>query len=473
MNRLKQLTTTGYLPPQALDLEEAVLGALMLEKTALLNVSDILNDECFYKPNHQKIYSAIITLSNNAIAIDILTVCEQLKKDGNLESIGGFFYITELTNRVASAANIEFHAKIIKQKFIQRDLIRLGTEIIKNSYDDTSDPFETIEYSTNNLYEMISGTLGRDFVTFDSLVSERYKLYCEGLKEGLTGISTGLSELDEITNGWQNNNLIILAARPAMGKTAMALHFIRNAAINQNLPVAIFSLEMSKEQLSDRIISAESEVELEAIKRRNLRNEQKIKIEKTSNKLFNCKIVIDESSTLTINQVKAKAIRLKQKHDIKLIVVDYLQLLSGSNKKGANREQEISEISRGLKHIAKDLNIPVIALSQLSRAVESRPGGNKKPMLSDLRESGSIEQDADVVMFLYRPEYYGIEEDENGNSTFGLTEIIIAKNRDGIVDTARCKFVGKFQRFENENESFDPFEEISENINTMPQSSKF
>lgn len=236
-----------------------------------------------------------------------------------------------------------------------------------------------------------------------------------------------------------------------MGKTAMALHFVRKAAIDLDLPVAIFSLEMSKEQLTDRIISAESEVELEALKKRNLRHDQSIKIDKTYDKLIKSNIIIDESSTLTINQLKSKAIRMQQKHGIKLIVVDYLQLMSGSKSKG-NREQEISEISRGLKQVAKELNIPVIALSQLSRQVENRPGGNKRPMLSDLRESGSIEQDADIVMFLYRPEYYGIEEDENGNSTAGLTEIIVAKNRDGQVDIAKCHFVGKFQRFFNESD---------------------
>jgi len=442
-------TNLGKLPPQALDLEEAVLGALMLEKKALIDVADILTEDVFYKDAHQKIYQAIKNLNAKSIAIDILTVTNELRQAGNLEMIGGAFFITELTNRVSNGANIEFHARIIKQKFIQRELIRISTEIINQSYEDTTDVFELLEHSSDCLFELNAGQLGKDFIEFNTLLYDRYKVYCEGLKVGLTGIGAGLRELDELTNGFQNNNLIILAARPSMGKTAMALHFIRKAAFEQNLPVAIFSLEMSKEQLIDRIISAESEVELEALKKRNLRPDQKLRIESSYDRLYKANIIIDESSSLTINQIKAKAIRMKQKHGIKMVVIDYLQLLSGS-KKTNNREQEISEISRGLKQISKDLNVPVIALSQLSRQVESRP--NKRPMLSDLRESGSIEQDADVVMFLYRPEYYGIDQDENGTSTAGLTEVIIAKNRDGVVDAARCKFIGKFQRFVNENE---------------------
>lgn len=455
------------LPPQALELEEVVLGALMLERDAIISVIDILTDETFYKAEHKAIFKSIMDLHNKSQSIDLLTVMENLKLRGALQNAGGAFYLTEITSRISGSANISFHAAILKQKELQRKLIDIGNNISSQSYSDLSDPLELIEKTSNKLYELLSGTLGRDFATMETLLPERLKNYEKPLVNGLTGISTGLNELDEITNGWQNGNLIILAARPSMGKTALALNFLRNAALNEKLPVAIFSLEMSKEQLIDRIISSECEIELEALKKRNLRPDQWHKLNSKSNNIYESQIIVDESSSLTINQVKAKAVRLKQKHNIGLIIIDYLQLLSGTKGKG-NREQEISEISRGLKHIAKDLSIPVIALSQLSRAVESRTGGSKKPMLSDLRESGSIEQDADVVMFLYRPEYYGICEDENGNPTSGVAEIIIAKNRDGVVDTARCNFVGKYQQFkdeENESFVFKDYQEITNEPN--------
>lgn len=439
------------LPPQSLELEEQVLGSLIVESQYLNEVIDILTENTFYKSEHKTIFKSILDLKSNSQNIDLLTITENLKKRGALQNCGGIEYIMNLSTQSTSSANIVYHSRILKQKELQRSIIEIGSKMVNNGYSDLNDPFEIIDNSSTNLYELISSSLGKDFVSFNSLVFDRIKKYNEGLKEGITGVASGLNELDQLTNGFQNNNLIILAARPAMGKTAMALHFVRKAAIDLDLPVAIFSLEMSKEQLTDRIISAESEVELEALKKRNLRHDQSIKIDKTYDKLIKSNIIIDESSTLTINQLKSKAIRMQQKHGIKLIVVDYLQLMSGSKSKG-NREQEISEISRGLKQVAKELNIPVIALSQLSRQVENRPGGNKRPMLSDLRESGSIEQDADIVMFLYRPEYYGIEEDENGNSTAGLTEIIVAKNRDGQVDIAKCHFVGKFQRFFNESD---------------------
>jgi replicative DNA helicase len=442
------------LPPQSLELEKTVLGALMVESHSFIQVSDILSEQTFYKAEHKAIFKSIIDLHSKSQNVDLMTVTENLKKRGALENAGGISFLMDIMNTATSSANVVYHARILKQKELQRSIIDIGNSLIAKGFSDLNDPFEIIDNTSTNLYELVSNTMGKDFVKFDSLVYGRFLKYRQGLKTGMTGIGTGLSELDALTNGFQNNNLIILAARPSMGKTAMALHFIRKAAFEQNLPVAIFSLEMSEEQLSDRIIAAESEVELEALKKFNLRPDQDIKIEDAYTRLIRSNITIDGSSSLTINQIRSKAIRMQQKDGIRMIVVDYLQLMSGSKNKG-NREQEISEISRGLKQVAKDLNIPVIALSQLSRQVENRPGGNKRPMLSDLRESGSIEQDADIVMFLYRPEYYGIEQDENGNSTAGLTEIIVAKNRDGGVDIARCNFVGKYQQFKDEeNNSF-------------------
>lgn len=453
----------GKLPPQATDLEEAVLGALMLEKDALSSVIDVLKSEVFYRDNHQKIFTAIKDLFEKSQPIDILTVTAQLRKQGELEMIGGAYYITELTSRVASAANIEFHSRIIIQKYIQRELIRISTETINSAYEDTSDVLDLLDKAEKNLFEIAQSNLRRDARKMDDLVQEALR-DIEALKDkkdGLTGVPTGFTGLDRMTSGWQKSDLVIIAARPAMGKTAFVLTCARNAAVDFDKPTVVFSLEMSSVQLVNRLISGEAEIEQEKIRKGTMEEWEWQQVHSKIGRLEKATLIIDDTPALNIFEFRAKCRRLKAQHDIQLIIIDYLQLMHGksadSKGGGGNREQEIGSISRALKSVAKELNVPVIALSQLSRAVETRPGNAKRPMLSDLRESGSIEQDADMVLFLYRPEYYGLTEDEDGNPTQGVGEVIIAKHRNGETGTVRLKFVGKYVKFTNLEEGMDGF----------------
>lgn len=451
----------GKLPPQAVDLEEAVLGALMLEKDALSSVIDILKPEVFYKDSHQKIFKTIRYLFEKTSPVDILTVTAQLRQFGELEMIGGAYYITELTNRVASAANIEYHSRIIIQKFIQRELIRISTEVINSAYEDTSDVLDLLDKAEKNLFDIAQNNLRRDSRKMDDIMHETLK-EIEALKDkkdGLTGVASGFTELDRMTSGWQKSDLVIIAARPAMGKTAFVLSCARNAAVDFNRPVVVFSLEMSSIQLVNRLISGETEIEQEKIRKGTLEEWEWQQIHSKIGRLEQAPLIIDDTPALNIFEFRAKCRRLKSQHDIQLIIIDYLQLMQGKadGKGGGNREQEIGSISRALKSVAKELNVPVIALSQLSRAVENRPGASKRPMLSDLRESGSIEQDADMVLFLYRPEYYGMTEDENGNPTNGVGEVIIAKHRNGETGIVRLKFVGKFVKFQDLDQGMGDF----------------
>ncbi|RFZ84665.1 replicative DNA helicase [Mucilaginibacter terrenus] len=451
----------GKLPPQATDLEEAVLGALMLEKDALSSVIDVLKPEVFYKDNHQKIFNAIRILFEKTSPVDILTVTAQLRQQGELEMIGGAYYITELTNRVASAANIEYHSRIIIQKFIQRELIRISTEVINSAYEETSDVLDLLDKAEKNLFEIAQSNLRRDSRKMDDLVHEALK-EIEALKDkkdGLTGVASGFTELDRMTSGWQKSDLVIIAARPAMGKTAFVLSCARNAAVDFDKPVVVFSLEMSSVQLVNRLISGETEIEQEKIRKGTLEEWEWQQIHSKVGRLEQAPLIIDDTPSLNIFEFRAKCRRLKSQHDIQLIIIDYLQLMQGKadGKGGGNREQEIGSISRALKTVAKELNVPVIALSQLSRAVENRPGGSKRPMLSDLRESGSIEQDADMVLFLYRPEYYGLDVDEDNNPTQGVGEVIIAKHRNGETGRVRLKFVGKYVKFTDLETNMDGF----------------
>lgn len=443
----------GKLPPQAVDLEEVVLGATMIEKDAFLLIADKLKADFFYKDSHQKIFTAITNLFSNNSPIDILTVTSQLRKMGELEMIGGAYYITELTNRVASSANIEYHSSIIVEKFIQRETIRICTESINQAYDDTSDALDIIEKNQTSIFALVNDKKNNNITDNATLIAEKLIELKKPEITGLVGVGSGFLGIDNLTNGWRNSELIIVAARPSMGKTAFALQLARNAAIDFDKPVVIFSLEMSKIQLSERLISSECNLFMEDLVKRRLSDYDMERIESVSSKLLQPnKVFIDDTPALNIFELRAKARRLKQKHDIGLIVIDYLQLMKGAKEKNSNREQEISSISQGLKALSKELNIPVIALSQLNRAVESQPGNSKRPNLSHLRESGAIEQDADQVLFLYRPEYYGIREDENGNSTVGLTEIIFAKNRNGICDTIKLEFNGAFMKFRDWHE---------------------
>jgi replicative DNA helicase len=440
----------GKLPPQAIEIEEAVLGALMLERDALSTVIDILHPESFYKDANQEIYAAIVDLFNDSQPIDIKTVAHQLKKVGKLELIGGPHYVSELTAKVNSAANIEYHARIIAEQSIKRELIKISSEIQRDAYEDTIDVFKLLDRAEQSLFDVSESHIRKNYDKMSSLLHQAIDeiQIKKDKKDGLTGVPSGFTALDRLTSGWQPSDLVIIAARPGMGKTAFVVSALRNAAIDHQTPVAIFSLEMSSVQLVNRMISAEAELESEKLKRGNLADYEWEQIIHKTDKLSQAPIFIDDSPALTILELRAKSRRLVAQHGVKLLIIDYLQLMHGdaSGKGGGNREQEIASISRALKSIAKELNVPVIALSQLSRAVETR-GGDKRPLLSDLRESGSIEQDADMVMFLYRPEYYGLDTDESGMPLNGLGEVIIAKHRNGRTDTVNLKFIGKYTKF--------------------------
>lgn len=441
----------GKVPPQAVELEEAVLGALMLEKDALTNVIDILKVESFYRDSHKVIFQAILDLFTESQPIDLLTVTSQLRKNGALEMAGGAFYVTELTSKVASAANIEYHARIITEQSIKRELIKISGEIQKEAFEDTTDVFELLDKMEQSLFEISEKNIRKNYSDMRSIMREAIiELEArKNQKDGLTGVPSGFTALDRVTSGWQKSDLVIIAARPAMGKTAFVLSVLRNAAVDHNRPVAIFSLEMSSVQLVNRLISSEAELDSEKIKKGSLADHEWAQLVHKTAKLSKAPLFVDDTPALSILELRAKCRKLKAQHDIQMVVVDYLQLMSGDSKnggQGGNREQEIASISRALKKIAKELAIPVIALSQLSRAVETR-GGDKRPQLSDLRESGAIEQDADMVMFLYRPEYYGITQDEDNNSTAGVGEVIIAKHRNGSLDNVKLRFIGKYTKF--------------------------
>jgi len=458
----------GKIQPQAIDLEEAVLGAMMIDKKGLDEVVDILNPDIFYKPDHQVIFRAILNLFENTEPIDILTVSNELRRMGELDAAGGDYYLVQLSQKISSSAHVEFHARIIIQKYIQRELIRVSGEIIHDSYDETIDVLDLIDGAENKLFEITNGNFNKGAETAQSLVRQALDNIQEmGKKEGLSGVPSGFTKVDKVTNGWHPADLVIIAARPGMGKTAFVLSMAKNMAITHNKAVALFSLEMSNVQLITRLIASETGISSEKLKKGNLAQHEWQQLNTKVKTLENAPIYIDDTPALSIFDLRAKARRLKSQFDIQIIVIDYLQLMTAGGK-GGNREQEISTISRNLKAIAKELNIPVIALSQLSRAVESR-GGDKRPMLSDLRESGAIEQDADIVSFIYRPEYYGITEWEDGSNTDGQGELIIAKHRNGSLEDVRLKFIGHLITFTDLEEGFGGGEfESSMNQNMPP-----
>ncbi|MDB5222671.1 MAG: dnaB [Chitinophagaceae bacterium] len=449
----------GKVPPQAKELEEAVLGAIMLEKSAFDTVVEILKPECFYVESNQRIYRAMQGLQQKNLPIDLLTVVEELKFREELDVVGGPYYVSKLTNAVVSSANIEAHSRIILQKFIQRELIRISGEIIGDAYEDSTDVFELLDEAESKLFEITNNHLRKDYASIDTVLVKTIQRI-EDLRtrqDEISGVPTGFHLLDRLTYGWQPTDLIILAARPSVGKTAFALNLARNAALHPTKPTAVgfFSLEMSAGQLVQRILSAESEIWLEKIARGRLEeHEMKQLYKKGIERLASAPIHIDDTAALNIFELRAKCRRLKNKHNVGLIIIDYLQLMSGtSENRNSNREQEISRISRDLKGLAKELNIPILALSQLSREVEKRGAkeGQKIPQLSDLRESGAIEQDADMVMFLYRPEYYDITANEMGESNKGETHVRIAKHRNGQLDTIKLKALLHIQKFIEED----------------------
>jgi replicative DNA helicase len=444
----------GQLPPQALELEEAVLGAILLDKNAMVEILDILTAESFYSEKHSTIFRACLRLFEKSHPIDLLTVMNELIRVGELDLIGGAFSLNEVTNRVGSSANLEFHARIVQQKAMERELIKVSGEVIRDAYDPTVDTFDVIESAERKVFNVTQGGFIKATKSTGQIGSEFLKQLEEARKskEGLTGIPSGFTSIDRVTCGWQKTDLIIVAARPGMGKSAFMLSTALGAAKIEK-PVAIFSLEMSRTQLFGRIASQEGSIEGYKLKSGKMDDMDWQKLHKVIEQISEMPIYIDDTPSLSIYELRAKCRRLKMQHDIQLVVVDYLQLMTAGTEKTGNRDQEIGKISGGLKALAKELNVPVIALSQLSRAVETR-GGTKRPMLSDLRESGNVEQDADIVSFIYRPEYYQILQDENGNSTVGVAEYIIAKHRSGSIETVELKFIDKYTQFLDKDEAF-------------------
>ena len=449
-DKMNEAPVAGTVPPQAVELEEAVLGALMLERDSIIAVQEYITSETFYTDEHKIIYKAIESLSTELKPIDLYTVTERLKVRGELKKVGGAAYLAQLTQKVGSAANVEFHAKIIAQKYVQRELIRSATEIQRRSYDEDQDVTDLIGFAEGEIFKVAEGHVKRSVQNAKDILAKALAQIEEASKNtsAFNGVPSGFMALDRVTMGWQPSDLIIIAARPSMGKTAFVLSMARNMAIDHEAPVAFFSLEMSAVQLMMRLIVAETGLYSNDIKSGRLTPDQWRHLESATKPLGTAPLYIDDTPALSVFEFRSKARRLKIHNDIKIIVIDYLQLMTGSqdSKSGGNREQEVAFISRTLKAIAKELNVPMIALSQLSRATEQR-GGSKRPQLSDLRESGAIEQDADIVAFIHRPEYYGMNTDENGMPTAGMAEIILAKHRNGAVCDVKLRFLKDQARF--------------------------
>lgn len=442
----------GHLQPQEPELEKVVLGALMIEKDAYSIVSEILRPESFYEPRHQLIYDAIRRLNIEQKPVDILTVTEQLKSMGHLEEVGGPFYITQLSGMVASSAHVEYHARIIAQKFLARELITYTSNIQTKAFDATQDVDELMQEAEGKLFELSQRNLKKDYTQIDPVINEAYNMLQKAAarSDGLSGIASGFDRLDKLTSGWQNSDLVILAARPAMGKTAFALSMAKNIAVDQQIPVAFFSLEMSNVQLVNRLIVNVCEITGEKIKSGQLAPYEWGQLDHRIKELYGAPLFVDDTPSLSVFELRTKARRLVREHGVKLIMIDYLQLMNASGMSFGSRQEEVSTVSRSLKGLAKELNIPILALSQLNRGVESREGNEgKRPQLSDLRESGAIEQDADMVVFIHRPEYYRIYADQNGRDLRGKAEIIIAKHRNGAVDDVLLTFKGQYARFQN------------------------
>ncbi len=451
----------GKVPPQAPELEEAVLGASMLEKDTFAQVLEIIqSEECFYVDAHQKIYAAMRRLFDKGTPVDLLTITEELRKTNELELIGGAYYLTRLTMTVLSSAHVESHARIVMEKFIQRELIRISGSVISDAYEDSTDVFDLLDKAESGLYEITDKHLRKNFKSLNEVLIRTVNEIEENRKktDDITGVPSGFASLDRLTAGWQKTDLIILAARPSVGKTAFALNLAMNAAMNasKQFPVAVFSLEMGAGQIVKRMLSAVTEVSMESITRGKMAEHEFVQLSQRMAKLSQAKIFLDDQAALNIFELRAKARRLKQKHDIQLIIIDYLQLMQANVDKSGNREQEISKISRDLKALAKELEVPIIALSQLNRSVETRKE-SKIPQLSDLRESGAIEQDADLVMFLYRPEYHGINNDAMGETIEGETQIHIAKHRNGSTGMEKVRFIKEYQKFVDMDDNNDSF----------------
>ena len=453
LNVLPMQQQAGRMPPQATEVEQSVLGAMLIEREAIPKAIEILPADAFYDPRHQRIYEAVEALFERGNPVDLITLTEELKRRGDYDGIGGY-YLTELTTHVASAANVEYHARIIAEKSLLRKLITTMTGVVGQAFDPTTDAFDLLDNAEREIFQISESQLRKGAVDMNSVVHQtmQHLESIHGREGGITGVPSGFSSLDAMTGGWQPSDMVIIAARPSMGKTAFSLAVTRNAALHPDKPagVAYFSLEMSAQQLAQRLLTSEARVDAQRARTGRLHDDDWPKLARAAGRLSAASIFIDDTPGLGILELRAKCRRLKAEHGIGLVIVDYLQLMHGTQQTSGNREQEIAQISRSLKGLAKELDVPVLALSQLSRAVETR-GGDKRPQLSDLRESGSIEQDADVVMFIYRAERYGITVDENGNSTEGLGELLIGKQRNGPIGDVKVAFVNQYARFENLN----------------------
>lgn len=463
----------GKQPPHDSELEAAVLGALMLEKDAYTTVCDILKPECFYEPANSKIYQAIQSLGASQQPIDMLTVTERLRLDRTLDEVGGPAYVSGLTMRVASGANVEYHARIVAQKYLARELITFAGVIERDAFDESNDVEDLLQQAEGRLFEITQRNLKKDVTQIDPVIGMAIEQIqaAANRTSGLSGLQSGYHELDKLTSGWQNSDLIIIAARPAMGKTAFVLSMAKNMSVDYNIPVAIFSLEMSNLQLVNRLISNVCELESEKIKSGKLTGSEWDQLMARIKNLYGAHLYIDDTPSLSVFELRTKARRLVREHGVKFIIIDYLQLMNASGMKFGSREQEVSMISRSLKQLAKELNIPIVALSQLNRSVESRGDSKegKRPQLSDLRESGAIEQDADIVCFIHRPEYYTRSDtDAAGNDIRGLAEFIVAKHRSGRVDDVKMRFKAKYARFQNwdDDENLTSLSTVSSRINT-------
>ncbi|MBO5135712.1 MAG: replicative DNA helicase [Bacteroidaceae bacterium] len=454
-NTSPQKDEYGHLQPQEPELEKVVLGALMIETDAYSLVSEILKPESFYEHRHQLIYEAIRQLNIEQKPVDILTVAEKLKRNGNLEEVGGPFYITQLSGMVASSAHIEYHARIIAQKFLARELITYTSGIQTKAFDATQDIDILMQEAEGKLFEISQQNLKKDYTQIDPVIKDAYEMLQKAAarSDGLSGISSGFRDLDKMTSGWQNSDLVILAARPAMGKTAFALSMAKNIAIDQKIPMAFFSLEMANVQLVNRLVSNVCEVSGEKIKSGQLEPHEWGQLDIKIRELYGAPLFVDDTPSLSVFELRTKARRLVREHGVRLIMIDYLQLMNASGMSFGSRQEEVSTVSRSLKGLAKELNIPILALSQLNRGVEKRDGDEgKRPQLSDLRESGAIEQDADMVLFIHRPEYYHIYQDQQGRDLRGKAEIIIAKHRNGAVGDVLLQFKGAYARFQDPHE---------------------
>lgn len=435
------------VPPQNIDAEKSILGAVLLDKDAIIKIADILAPEDFYDNRHGLIFQAIVMLFNKRMPIDIITLSEILESTDQLDKVGGSSYLADIVNQTPSAANIVHYAQIVRDKAVLRRLITTGSEITELGYVEEDDLSETLDKAEQSLFSVTQKSLKNKFTAIKDILTEAFdridKIHKDKDKGAIRGVASGFKDLDNLTSGFQNSDLIILAARPSMGKTSLALNLAENAAIEEKIPVAVFSLEMSKDQLVDRLLSSQAGVDSWKLRTGNLSDEDFPKIGYAMGVLSEAPIFIDDAAGANIMEIRAKARRMQMEHGLGLIIVDYLQLMSGHSKSSeGNRVQEISEISRGLKGLARELNVPIIALSQLSRNVEHRD--DKRPQLSDLRESGSIEQDADIVMFIYRDDYYNSDSDRKG-----VTELLVRKHRNGPTGNVDLFFNPAQMRFSN------------------------